>query len=104
MAMSRSFGGTAFTTRSPMEIVPRLMPSRPAIIRSAVVLPQPEGPTKTTNSPSWMSRLRSDTAMVPSGYSFDTSSSTISAIGPPLELRGSPAKKDRRISPSGAAR
>ena len=39
--MSRSLGGTSFTTRSPIEIVPWVMLSRPATIRSAVVLPQP---------------------------------------------------------------
>ena len=41
--------------------------SRPAIIRSAVVLPQPEGPTKTTNSPSATCMSRPVTACVPSG-------------------------------------
>ena len=50
--MSRSFGGTLFTTRSPMRISPAVMFSRPAIMRSSVDLPQPEGPTSTTNSPS----------------------------------------------------
>src|SRR5918912_859095 len=50
--MSRSFGWTLLTTRSPIEIVPEVMFSRPASIRSNVDLPQPEGPTSTTNSPS----------------------------------------------------
>src|SRR6476620_74885 len=50
--MSRSFGWTLLTTRSPIEIVPEVMFSRPASIRSKVDLPQPEGPTRTTNSPS----------------------------------------------------
>src|SRR6266508_1802177 len=52
MAMSRCFGGTAFTTRSPIRIVPRVMLSRPATIRRAVVFPHPDGPTRTMNSPS----------------------------------------------------
>src|SRR3954470_6807814 len=52
MAMSRSFGWTLLTTRSPIEIVPEVMFSRPASIRNKVDLPQPEGPTSTTNSPS----------------------------------------------------
>ena len=40
--------------------------SSPAISRSRVDLPQPEGPTKTTNSPSFISRLASGmTAWVP---------------------------------------
>src|SRR4051812_14635652 len=81
--MSRSFGGTAFTTFSPIRIVPPEMLSRPATIRSAVVLPQPDGPTRTMNSPSAMSMLRSETALTPPAYTFVTSSSTISAIRPP---------------------
>src|SRR3954468_2567376 len=52
MAMSRSLGCTLLTTRSPIEIVPEVMFSRPASMRSRVDLPQPEGPTSTTNSPS----------------------------------------------------
>src|SRR5262245_23237465 len=52
MATSRSFGGTLLTIRSPMRISPPVMFSSPAIIRSSVDLPQPEGPTSTTNSPS----------------------------------------------------
>ena len=31
-------------------------------MRRLVVLPQPDGPTRTMNSPSWISRLRSLTA------------------------------------------
>src|SRR5260221_7535883 len=50
--MSRSFGWTLLTTRSPIEIVPEVMFSRPASMRSKVDLPHPEGPTRTTNSPS----------------------------------------------------
>src|SRR6266478_6578586 len=50
--MSRSLGATLLTTRSPIEIVPEVMFSRPASIRNKVDLPHPEGPTKTTNCPS----------------------------------------------------
>ncbi len=67
MAMSRSLGGRSLTTRPPMVTVPLVIGSSPAIIRSAVVLPHPEGPTNTMNSPSAMSRSRSVTASVPSG-------------------------------------
>ena len=59
MAMSRSFGGMLLTTRSPIWIVPALIGSSPAIIASKVDLPQPEGPTSTTNSPVSTSRLMS---------------------------------------------
>src|ERR1700743_2554452 len=50
--MSRSLGWMLLTTRSPIEIVPEVMFSRPASIRSRVDLPQPEGPTSTTKAPS----------------------------------------------------
>src|SRR3982750_1047226 len=53
--MSRSFGGTSLTLRSPMRISPPLISSRPAIMRSRVDLPQPEGPTRTVKDPSAMS-------------------------------------------------
>src|SRR5450756_3093819 len=66
MAMSRSRGAMSLTTLSPMETVPEVMLSSPASMRSAVDLPQPEGPTSTTNSPSATTRSMSDTACVPS--------------------------------------
>src|SRR6267378_4819765 len=50
--MSRSFGATPLTTRSPIAIRPPEISSSPAIIRKSVDLPQPEGPTSTQNSPS----------------------------------------------------
>ncbi len=36
-------------------------------MRSAVVFPQPDGPTSTMNSPSSLSRSIPETARVPSG-------------------------------------
>jgi hypothetical protein len=36
---------------------PSVITSSPAIIRSSVLLPQPLGPTKTTNSPCEMSNV-----------------------------------------------
>ena len=52
MASPRSEAGT-FVTRWPsIRISPPLTCSRPAMMRSSVDLPQPEGPTNTTNSPS----------------------------------------------------
>ncbi|MNP71859.1 hypothetical protein D3C76_1683060 [compost metagenome] len=37
--------------------------SSPAMIRSRVVLPQPEGPSRATSSPLWISRLISLSAL-----------------------------------------
>src|SRR5580658_5298951 len=45
-------------------------------MRSEVVLPQPEGPTSTKNSPSRISKLRSETTALPS-KSFHTRSKRI---------------------------
>ena len=59
MAMSRSLAGTWLTSRPSMERVPEEIDSRPAIIRSVVVLPHPDGPSSTMNSP-W--RTSSETA------------------------------------------
>ena len=52
MAMSRSFGATPLTTLEPILITPALISSRPAIMRSRVDFPHPDGPTRMTNAPS----------------------------------------------------
>jgi hypothetical protein len=70
--MSRSREGTKLTTRSPIRTVPPEIDSRPATIRSAVVLPHPDGPTRTTNSPSSIARSIEFTARYPSGYTLLT--------------------------------
>ena len=63
--MSRSLGVSSLASLPPMSRMPLVMSSSPATIRSAVVLPQPDGPTSTMNSPSAMSRLMSLTAWKP---------------------------------------
>src|SRR5262245_54779700 len=83
MAMSRSRGGTWLTTRSPILIAPSLISSRPATMRRAVVLPHPEGPTRTMNSSSAISRSIFETARVPSGYTLATSLNVTPATRPP---------------------
>ncbi len=52
MAMSRSLGGSSFTTPVADQELAGVIDSRPAIMRRVVLLPQPDGPTSTTNSPS----------------------------------------------------
>ena len=59
MAMPRFDGATSLTTRPSISSVPEVIVSRPEMQRSSVDLPQPEGPTKTMNSPDWISRLTS---------------------------------------------
>src|SRR5712691_10019293 len=60
--MSRSFGGTYVTSRSPISTRPPSRTSSPASMRRAVVFPDPDGPTRTMNSPSLMSRSSPSTA------------------------------------------
>src|SRR6202167_5149998 len=78
--MSRSLGGRLFTIRSPICSVPWVMSASPAIIRRAVDFPHPDGPTRTMNSPSGISRLRSCTACTPWANVLSTRFSTIWAI------------------------
>src|ERR1700726_4845854 len=70
MAMSRSIGGSSFTTTSPIKTWPDVIDSSPATIRNVVVLPQPEGPTSTRNSLSRISRVTSLTACTSSYILF----------------------------------
>ena len=62
MATSRSRGGRWFTILPPIRMSPLEMSSSPAIMRSVVDLPQPDGPTSATNSLSAISRSTSFTA------------------------------------------
>src|SRR5260221_75099 len=56
MDRPRLAGGALATWTPSILISPPDTSSRPAISRRSVDLPQPDGPTKTTNSPSSMSR------------------------------------------------
>jgi hypothetical protein len=62
MAIFRARGGKSFITFPPMNNSPSVGVSKPAIMRSSVLLPQPEGPSSTRNSPSRVSRLTPFTA------------------------------------------
>ena len=53
--------------------------SKPAIMRSVVVLPQPDGPSIEKNSPSWISNETSSTATT-SSKRFVTDSRTIASV------------------------
>src|SRR5262245_17394508 len=52
-----------FTSRPPITISPESASSRPATARRIVLLPHPDGPSRTRNSPSAM---RSDTSLTAS--------------------------------------
>src|SRR5258706_14627159 len=62
MAMPRRAGGRDVTSVSPISTRPALTSSRPAIRRSVVDLPQPDGPSSTTKRPAAASKLTSSTA------------------------------------------
>ena len=63
MPRPRSPGSRSLTTVSPMTICREVGVSRPEIMLSVVVLPQPDGPTMIRNSPSRMSMLMPLTAL-----------------------------------------
>src|SRR5689334_3390993 len=65
----------------PIVIRPALGVSKPAIIRSVVVLPQPDGPRNDTNSPFSAARLKFSTATVPPANRFWMPSRTRKLIG-----------------------
>src|SRR5580698_8665224 len=56
MPTSRRAGGRTVTSVPPIRMRPELGISSPAIILRIVVLPQPEGPSSTMNSPSVIAR------------------------------------------------
>src|SRR3990172_6331204 len=56
MAIFLARGGKSLTTCPPMRISPAVGSSSPAIIRRSVVFPQPDGPSRTRNSPSLVAR------------------------------------------------
>src|ERR1700690_516531 len=98
--MPRSRGVKSFTTAPPMRISPEVGASRPAIIRSSVVLPEPEGPRRTRNSPSFVSRLMLLTA--PCGPALNTLVRFListTAIEPPSAFRFAlrPSRKDALV-------
>src|SRR6185503_8416940 len=62
MPMLRRCGGRVSMRLSPMRIWPASSSLKPAIMRSSVVLPQPDGPSRVKNSPSSMASETSRTA------------------------------------------
>src|SRR3954463_14253844 len=82
--MSRSIGARSLTRCVPILMSPDEISSRPAIILSVVGLPQPDGPTKTMNSRSRMSRFTSFTAWTQPSQNLLTWERTPCAIAPAL--------------------
>src|ERR1700761_1927163 len=79
--MLRSRGARSRTGSPLSRMSPVVGSSRPAIMRSTVDLPHPDGPSSTMNSPSVTSRLTLSTAVVPSGQTLVTSlSETVDTV------------------------
>src|SRR5262245_50469258 len=94
--MSRSFAATSLTTRSSMASVPEVIGSSPAIMRSVVDLPQPDGPSSTMNSPSATVKLTSSTAAAAApGKRLVTRSSLTTATRAASVRRQPPRSSDR---------
>src|SRR5437867_7546319 len=84
MAVPRSFGVRSLTTRSPLVISRAVISSSPATMRSVVDLPQPEGPTRTTNSLSRIWRFTSLTACTSSYFLLRSFIITCAMVSLPL--------------------
>ena len=63
MPRSRLWVGSAVMSAPSSAIEPALGSSRPAIMRSSVVLPQPDGPSRHTNVPCGTASVTSSTAV-----------------------------------------
>ena len=63
MLTSRSAADSRVTSLPPIRIWPSLAISSPAIMRSVVVLPQPDGPSSVTSLPASMLKLTLSTAV-----------------------------------------
>src|SRR5689334_469994 len=68
MATPRARGGMSLTIEPPIRMSPLVCFSSPQMMRRYVVLPQPEGPSSTMNSPSGTDRLMPFTAGTSSNF------------------------------------
>ena len=88
MATPRFAAGTSLNRCPSTRISPFEMLSSPAIIRSSVDLPQPDGPTNTISSPERTSRLMSrSTSTVPKVLAMPDSVRSTIAYSPFIRVR-----------------
>src|SRR3990172_5535026 len=88
MAILRARGGRSLTACPPIRISPAVGRSSPAMIRSKVVFPHPDGPRRTRNSPSLVDRFTPSTARTSPNRLLTPLASTIAtdALDQPLLL------------------
>src|SRR5262245_19472548 len=75
-------------SRVPCTMRPALCNSRPAMMRSSVVLPQPDGPSRQTNSPCATDRLTSRSAEKPPKFLETPSTLSAEALRAAASLLG----------------
>src|SRR5689334_22808978 len=80
MPRRSSAAGTDAVSSSSSQTVPDVGSTIRLTIRSEVVLPQPEGPTRTVIRPDGATRSSPSTAVVPPGYRLTTESNLITGI------------------------
>ena len=91
MATFRFDGAMPVTSFPPIRILPRVTSSSPEIRRSMVDFPQPDGPTRTMNSPSGISRSTPSMAStVPKDFATPSSTSDAISNYSPLPCSGVP--------------
>src|ERR1700742_4544425 len=105
--MLRRSGGSVFwgddTTRSPTRISPIVGSTKPAIRRSVVVLPQPDGPSRQTSVPlAIVNEMSSTTAFEP--YFFVNPRNSTDATGFPFKSSATQTPARRETSASGEHR
>ena len=89
MLTGRLSGGSIVMSRSRSRIRPAVGSSKPPIIRSVVVLPQPDGPSSEKNSPAATSIDTPSTARTPpKRFSRSTSGSRGRVAGAAIIGRG----------------
>src|SRR6185295_3365409 len=95
MATPRARGGISLTTSPPIRISPLVCCSSPQMMRRYVVLPQPDGPSSTMNSPSGTVRLMPSTAGTSPNF-LTISLVNTAAIEPPGIQRKAAARECAR--------
>src|SRR6266545_1585959 len=101
MATLRARGGSSLTTCPPMRTSPSVGCSSPAMVRSRVVLPHPDGPRRARYSPSSVARSTPSTAWTrpPSNTLTSFLTSTTTVTGRPSraadQAAGAPLLEDR---------
>src|SRR5215213_9401107 len=95
MARPRSRGSRKVTSRPSMRISPSLISRRPASTFRSVVLPQPEGPRRTRNSPSSTFRSRFSRTVTAPYFLKIWRNSTVDIVASALEgSRGDPLDEE----------